>query len=104
MGTKMKPQTATQKKKKVRAPVVKTGCCTDKGIFIRCTREGRDAYEAVYPATLREWSKITGLEDGAMFDCADIKDEALFDEICERDEVDVRLSELDEIPFVVVMY
>lgn len=99
----MKAQTA--KKTKInKVYALKTGCRTDQGIFIRCTREGRDAYESVYPATLSEWTALTGLAESAMFDCGDIKDDDLFEEICERDEVDVRLSELEEIPFVIVMY
>ena len=96
LATKKAPQTTLEP------------CCgNDKGILIRCTMEGKDAYESVYNATLSEWTRLTGLseEDTFLeFDCADIKDEELFDEICNREEVDVRLSEQEDIPFVIVCY
>ena len=76
-------------------------------ILIRCTREGKDAFEAVYKASLSEWTRLTGLteeETFLEFDCGDIKDEKLFEEICNRDEQDILMSLLYDIPFVIVMY
>lgn len=84
-----------------------TGIGNDKDILIRCTREGKDAYEAVYKASLSEWTRITGQteeETFLEFDCGDIKDEKLFEEICNREEQDVLMSQLYDIPFVIMMY
>jgi len=76
----------------------------EKSILIRCTRTGKDAFEAVYNATLSEWTRLTGLTEEETFlavDCDELLDEELFDQITQREEVDVRLSELDDIPFVI---
>jgi hypothetical protein len=103
MGKSMSGATKTKNKRK--KPVTAHGC--DKAIFIRCTREGKDAYEAVYKATLSEWTRLTGqTEDETFlaFDCGQIKDDKLFDDICCREEQDVRLSELEDIPFVIICY
>lgn len=101
----MSKAVATPKKKHRVQPTTATG--DDRGILIRCTREGKDAYEAVYKATLSEWTRLTGQteeETFTEFDCGHIKDEDLFEEICGREEQDVLMSELYDIPFVIVMY
>jgi hypothetical protein len=95
------------KKKKSKKPQLATGCGNDKGILIRCTRTGKDAEESVFRATLSEWTRLTGLTEDETFlsvPCGEIKDEKLFSEIYRRKEVDVRLSELEDIPFVIEMY
>jgi hypothetical protein len=78
-----------------------------KKILIRFTREGRDAFEEVYRATIDEWTKMTGLteeETTLSVDCDKLVDESMMDTIMSRKTVDVRLSELENIPFVVNMF
>lgn len=97
---------ATKKSSK-KKPTPGAACGNDKSILIRCTREGKDAYEAVYKATLSEWTRLTGQteeETFLEFDCGNIKDEKLFDELCDREEQDIMMSELYDIPFVIVCY
>lgn len=80
---------------------------TAKKILIRCTRTGKDAFEEVYPATIDEWTRLTGLseeETNLAVDCDDLADEDFLNEIMSRDEVDVKLSELEDIPFVINMF
>lgn len=79
----------------------------DDKILIRLTRTGKDSFEEVYPATLAEWTRLTGLtqdETNLAVDCDDLADEEFLEEIMSRDEVDVKLSELESIPYVINMF
>lgn len=91
------------KAKTVEAKQVSLG--KDKSIFIRTIELGSEA-NAVYPATLSEWTKVTGLTEGethAWVETTKLADADFFHKvICKRNCVDVN-GQLFDIPFVIVI-
>lgn len=79
----------------------------DKSIFIRTIgSEANEANDFVFPATMSEWTRVTGLtesETQSWIETTKLVDADFFHKvICKRNCVDVN-DQLFDIPFVIVI-